>query len=170
MRGRNESDSNRSGAIYKMSYSPCPALSIVSATVFGRKALLMQAARIPKLLIASTWSFIREIKGEITRVKPELSCAKRRAGLITKGLPGPSRHNGKGILLLEDAVDNPVLTWTEFFISVHPFQHQPGIFHINGTSLSLIINQTSINFIIKPSSFSRKRALFFKTTVSSPFG
>src|SRR5664280_3059081 len=60
----------RSGEIYNNFKVPFKLCSIISFYSWADNELLRNSAAIPFALSASTWSFINEIKGEITIVTP----------------------------------------------------------------------------------------------------
>lgn len=75
-RDKKLSVSKRSGATYSSLYVPSRAFLILSRTSEESSVLLISAAAIPMLTSASTWSFIKEINGEMTIVTP----SNKRAG------------------------------------------------------------------------------------------
>ena len=62
--------SSRSGERYNILSDPSRARAMRSATSLALNVLLTNAADTPFRSSASTWSFINEISGEITTVRP----------------------------------------------------------------------------------------------------
>ena len=69
-RDRKPSVSSRSGAAYKSLYSPWRAPDITLKYSSWERDEFMYAAGMPDCKSAPTWSFIREIRGDITSVSP----------------------------------------------------------------------------------------------------
>ena len=65
------------------------------------KVLLKTSASTPRFLSWLTWSFIREIKGEMTIVNRE----HQRRDLVTNGLAPARRHNKQGIFFVQHRLD-----------------------------------------------------------------